>query len=139
MSARTKYYFDNFDNFYLTRITTINTCPKNVNNTSSQKYRHIYIYIYICVCVCVCVCVYIYLLLLATIVEGDLKAPFSVATTPRCRGSSVPLSLDCSTLPLIPTLVKQLLKRDPSSRPRLRWPTLLTIYIYIPIYIYIYI
>ena len=25
-------------------------------------------------------------LLLATIVEGDLKAPFSIATTPRCRG-----------------------------------------------------
>ena len=23
---------------------------------------------------------------LATIVEGDLKAPFSIATTPRCRG-----------------------------------------------------
>ena len=25
---------------------------------------------------------------LATIVEGDLKAPFSIATTPRCRGGS---------------------------------------------------
>ena len=23
---------------------------------------------------------------LATIVEGDLKAPFSIATTPRCKG-----------------------------------------------------
>ena len=23
---------------------------------------------------------------LATLIEGDLKAPFSVATTPRCRG-----------------------------------------------------
>ena len=25
---------------------------------------------------------------LATIVEGDPKAPFSIATTPRCRGGS---------------------------------------------------
>ena len=25
---------------------------------------------------------------LATLVEGDLKAPFSIATTPRCRGSA---------------------------------------------------
>ena len=34
----------------------------------------------------VCVCVYIYKVKLATIVEGDPKAPFSIATTPRCRG-----------------------------------------------------
>ena len=57
-----------------------------------RLYIHIYIYIYIyvCVCVCVCVCVfvcvYIHIKKLATIVEGDLKAPFSIATTPRCRG-----------------------------------------------------
>ena len=31
------------------------------------------------VCVCVCVC-------WLTIVEGDLKAPFQIATTTRCRG-----------------------------------------------------
>ena len=30
--------------------------------------------------------IYIYMLLLATFVEGDQKAPFSIATTPRCRG-----------------------------------------------------
>ena len=36
---------------------------------------------------CVCVCVNIYIKVkLATIVEGDPKAPFSIATTPRCRG-----------------------------------------------------
>ena len=29
---------------------------------------------------------YIYKVKLATIVEGDPKAPFSIATTPRCRG-----------------------------------------------------
>ena len=42
--------------------------------------RYIYIYIYI----------YVYIVKLkvklATIVEGDPKAPFSIATTPRCRG-----------------------------------------------------
>ena len=34
-------------------------------------------------------CIYIYIYIskvkLATIVEGDPKAPFSIATTPRCR------------------------------------------------------
>ena len=29
-------------------------------------------------------------LLLATVVEGDQKAPFSIATTPKCRGSATP-------------------------------------------------
>ncbi len=46
---------------------------------------------------------------LATIVEGDLKVPFSVATTPRCRGGrfsfpwiaplypwSLPYNAECS-------------------------------------------
>ena len=37
---------------------------------------------------------------LATIVEGNPKVPFSIATTPRCRGALL-LSLECSTLPLI--------------------------------------
>ena len=51
------------------------------------------------VCVCVCVCVYgcglvmgmhmlvcPYKVKLVTIVKGDPKAPFLIATTPRCRG-----------------------------------------------------
>ena len=38
------------------------------------------------------------------IVEGDPKAPFSIATTPRCWGSALLHSQDCSTLPLILTL-----------------------------------
>ena len=29
---------------------------------------------------------FVYKVKLATIVEGDPKAPFSIATTPRCRG-----------------------------------------------------
>ena len=40
---------------------------------------------------------------MATVVDGDQKAPFSIATTLRCRGALL-LSLDCSTLPLIRTL-----------------------------------
>ena len=30
---------------------------------------------------------------LATIVEGDPKAPFSIATTPRCRGGRYSITL----------------------------------------------
>ena len=41
---------------------------------------------------------------LATAVEGDQKDPFSIATTPRCRGGCDLLSQDYSTLPLIRTL-----------------------------------
>ena len=41
---------------------------------------------------------------MATVVEGDPKAPFSIATTPRCWGRARLLSQDCSTLPLILTL-----------------------------------
>ena len=33
-----------------------------------------------------CVCVYIVVKLLVTVVKGDQRAPFSIATTPRCRG-----------------------------------------------------
>ena len=40
---------------------------------------------------------------LTTLVEGDPKAPFSIAATPKCKGVPL-LSLDCSTLPLILTL-----------------------------------
>ena len=48
-------------------------------HTHTYTQTHIYIYIYICVCVCC-------KLLLATVVENDTKAPFSIATRPRCRG-----------------------------------------------------
>ena len=36
--------------------------------------------------ICIYIYIYIYIYKLATIVEGDPKAPFSIATTPRCRG-----------------------------------------------------
>ena len=36
---------------------------------------------------CVCMCVK-----LVTIVKGDPKAPFSIATTPRCRRRHYPFS-----------------------------------------------
>ena len=38
-------------------------------------------------CVCVCVCVY-----LATLIECDPKARFSIATTTRCRGKLYSIS-----------------------------------------------
>ena len=41
---------------------------------------------------------------LATVVKDDQKAPFSIATTPRCRGRVLLISVDCSFLPLIRTL-----------------------------------
>ena len=44
------------------------------------------IYIYMCIYIYVYKCVYIYKKVkLATVVEGDPKALFSIATTPRCR------------------------------------------------------
>ena len=47
-------------------------------------------YLYVCTCVLnmyIYICIYVYVKVkLATIVEGDPKAPFSIATTPRCRG-----------------------------------------------------
>ena len=45
---------------------------------------------------------------LATVVEGDPKAPFSIATTSR----TLLLSLDCSTLPLIRTLYCWVLSKE---------------------------
>ena len=50
-----------------------------------------------CVCVCVCVCVFVFVcgsvvwniskkVNLATLLEVNTKAPFSIVTTPRCRG-----------------------------------------------------
>ena len=43
-------------------------------------------YVYIYIDVCIYIYIYIYIYKLATIVEGNPKAPFSIATTPRCRG-----------------------------------------------------
>ena len=63
------------------------TVPRNMNikyvaiffyvlNTSDHSAINIYIYIYI----------YKVKVKFATVVEGDPKAPFSIATTPRCTG-----------------------------------------------------
>ena len=51
---------------------------------------------------------------LATVVEGDQKAPFPIATTPE-EGRALLLSLDCSTLPLIRTLYCWVLSKGVSS------------------------
>ena len=53
-----------------------------------------------CVCVCVCACVY-KLVYCPTVVEGDPKAPFSIATTLRCRGGHY------SFLSIAPLSIKQ--------------------------------
>ena len=52
---------------------------------------------------------------LPTVVEGDQMAPFSIATTPRCRGGRYSFSLDCSTLPLMLTLYCWVLSKEVSS------------------------
>ena len=51
---------------------------------------------------------------MATVVEGDQKAPFSIATTQRCWGVLL-LSLDCAILTLIRTLYWWVLSREASS------------------------
>ena len=56
----------------------------------------------------------LYIYKLATIVKGDQKAPFSIATTPRL-GEAQLLSLDCSTLPFIRTLYCLVLSKEVSS------------------------
>ena len=38
---------------------------------------------------------------LATVVEGDPKVPFSIATIARCRGGRYSFPMDCFTLTLI--------------------------------------
>ena len=52
---------------------------------------------------------------LATLVEGDPKAPFSIATKTEMYGRALLLSLDCSILPLILTLYYWMLSKATSS------------------------
>ena len=54
-----------------------------------------------CICVCVCVCVYIYMYIYVYIVKGDLKAPFAMATIPRCKSG-------CYSFPWISPLILDL-------------------------------
>ena len=50
-----------------------------------------------------------------TVVKGNQKAPFSIVSTPKCRGGHYFFPLDCSTLPLICTLYCWLLSKEVSS------------------------
>ena len=62
-----------------------------------------------CVCVYIYIYIYIYIYeLLATVVEGAQKAPFSIATTPRCRGG-------CYSFPWIAPLYPRYVKLTGSS------------------------
>ena len=114
---------------------------------SSITSSYIYIYIYMCVCVCVSNWL--------IIVEGNLKVPFSIVTTPRCWGgrNSFPW---IAALILDPYLIMLSVKRGgikyhfwvfgmtrlgiESRFPRtlVNTLTIMPIYIYICIYIYIY-
>ena len=69
-------------------------------------YQHIYIYIYI------------YIYKFASVVEGDQKAPFSIASTPMCRGGRYSFSW-IAPLPLIRTLYCWVLSKEVSSTPEL--------------------
>ena len=85
-----------------------------------EKKQIIFLYISIVVFLCNTtvaggISLYVKKVKLATIVEGDPKAPFSIATTPRCRGRALLLSLDCSTLPLMHTLYCWMLSKEVSS------------------------
>ena len=62
--------------------TTAFLISNSKNKKNVHTYIYIYIYIYIFEYIYVCICK----VKMVTIVEGDLKAPFSIATTPRCRG-----------------------------------------------------
>ena len=46
---------------------------------------YIYIYIYVFIYMAICICTYIVKVKLVTLVKGDLKDSFSIATTPRCK------------------------------------------------------
>ena len=52
---------------------------------------------------------------LATLVHGNKKAPFSIATTLMCRGRVLLLFLDCFTLPLMRTLYCWVLSKEELS------------------------
>ena len=52
---------------------------------------------------------------MATVVEDNQKAPFSIATTLRCRGIALLLYLDCFTLPLIRNIYCWVLSKEVSS------------------------
>ena len=79
----------------------INPKQKNKKQNNNNKQKQIKnpkttLKNYLCELACVCVCVCVYLkykkVKLVTLVEGDLKAPFSIANTPRWKGGRYSLS-----------------------------------------------
>ena len=67
-------------------MTIISLPPLSTTRIYSICNHYIYIYIYMCVCVCK--------VKLATVVEVDPKAPFSIATIAKCMR-------ECYSLPWI--------------------------------------
>ena len=88
---------------------------------------HEWIYIYI----------YIYIAKLATLVESDPKAPFSIATTPRFRGGHN--YQDCSHFTLDPHLIMLCVKQGGIKYHFLSLCTLYSLDQLLTLYIYIYI
>ena len=72
-------------------------CPPH-----TQTYIYIYIYI-------------VSKVKLATVVEGNQMAPFSIATIPRCRGGRYSFPWIAPLLPLIRTLYHWVLSKEVSS------------------------
>ena len=115
-------------------------------------YVYIYIYMYVCVCIYIYIYIYIYIKL-AAIVEGNQKAPFSIATTLRCRGGRyslpwivplypryIPYIAECLARRYQVPFLKSLVWCDLGLNPGLpnHWWTFYPLSLYIYIYIYIY-
>ena len=70
------------------------------NNQKIRNYKEILLFV-ISLMFIIYIYIYIYKLKLATLVEGNPKAPFSIATTSRCRGGCNSILWIAPFLPLI--------------------------------------
>ena len=120
-------------------VSAVILCFESLSFLSPSLYIYIYIY---------------KLVKLATVVEGDQKTPFSIATTPRCRGGCysfpwiaplypwhVPYIAECLARRYQVAFLKSLVWLDPglnSGHPD-HWRTLYPLGQWDGIYIYIYI
>ena len=66
-------------------------------HTSMYMYIYIYMHIYMYIYLYIYIYIYMYYKLKATIIKDDQTAPFSIATTLRCRG-------ECYSFPWIAPL-----------------------------------
>ena len=96
-----KMYSNNIVNFQES-MTILNACTKKSQETPVYVYIYIVIHRQICfvlsklISVARHIYIYIYKVKFVTIIKGNLKAPFSIATTPKCKGGY------CSFLWIVP-------------------------------------